>query len=384
MRALLLILTVVAVTPLEAIPPFARRYGMTCMSCHDPVPRLNAFGEAFAARGFTLMDDDTTGASSYGDPLLSVNTVFPAGVRFDAYFRWRTGSGSRADFQSPYTVKLLSGGPVARNISYYLYLMLAENGTIGALEDAWVMFRAPFGVPADITFGQFQVIDPLWKRETRITLEDYAVLRARPGTSAAGLTYDRGIIVSGALSGSTGVFLELVNGNGIAAAGATGEFDSDASKAGALIVTQAVGPFQLGLLGYYGRQAFTPTAGPAARSTTRMIGPMVRWEGSRVSAGAQYLYRDDSDPAFAAAGTPRVTTTGGFAELLLWPRGRGTRVVVAGLYNQVRSDDPSIEVETATFNASYLAARNVRLAAETTWDLFADRGTVALGVVTAF
>lgn len=384
MRAFLLFLTVAAAAPLEAIPPFARRYGLTCMSCHDPVPRLNAFGEAFAARGFTLMDDDTTGASSYGDPLLSVNTVFPAGVRFDAYFRWRAGAGGGTDFQSPYTVKLLSGGNVARNISYYLYLMMAENGTIGALEDAWVMFRRPLGVPADVTFGQFQIIDPLWKRETRVTLEDYAVLRARPGSSAAGLTYDRGIIVSGALAGGTNLFLEVLNGNGIAAAGAEGAFDSDASKAGALILTQAVGPFQLGLLGYYGRQAFTPTGGPAARSTTRMIGPMVRWEGSRVSAGAQYLYRDDSDPAFTGLALPRATTTGGFAELLLWPRGRGTRVILAGLYNLVRSDDPSIEVETATFNASYLAARNVRLAAEATWDLFADRGLLALGVVTAF
>lgn len=385
MRTLLLLcLTVIVATPLEAIPPFARRYGMTCMSCHDPVPRLNAFGESFAARGFALMDDDTTGASSFGDPLLSVNTSFPVGVRFDAYMRYLTGPGGRTDFQSPFTVKLLSGGPVARNISYYMYLMMSEDGTMGALEDAWVMFREPLGVPADVTFGQFQIIDPLWKRETRITLEDYAVLRARPGSSTAGLTYDRGIIVSGALTGSTDVFFELVNGNGIGAAGAAGTFDSDESKAGALIITQSAGPFTLGLLGYYGRQAFTPTAGPTERSTTRMIGPMLRWEGARLSAGAQYLYRDDSDPTFAGAGTPRVETTGGFAEVLFWPQGRGSRVVLTGLYNQVSSDDPAIEVETASFNASFLAARNVRLAAEGTWDLFADRGVLSLGVVTAF
>lgn len=378
-------LLVLALTwqPLNAIPPFARKYGLTCMSCHDPVPRLTAFGEQFAARGFTLGEDDTTGMTTLGDPLLALNTAFPIGVRFDAWVRYVTGAGGQADFRSPWTMKLLSGGQVARGISYYFYLMMAEDGTIGALEDAWVMFRQPLGVPADVTIGQFQVIDPLWKRETRLTLEDYAVLRQRIGSSPARLTYDRGIVVSTALTGSTTMFAEVVNGNGIPAAGADENFDSDAPKTGAVIVTQAVGPFQLGLLGYYGNQDVTPAAGPTRRNRTRMIGPAIRYEGASLAAGAQVLYRDDSDPELDGPG-PSTETRGGFAEVSWWPRGRGTRLAVTGLYNRVSSDDSAARVETATLNTSWLAARNVRLAAEVTWDLTAERAGFALGVVTAY
>lgn len=368
---------------LHAIPPFARRTGMTCGACHDPVPRLTAMGEAFAARGFILYDGDTTGTSSFGDPLLGLNTTFPVGVRFDAYMNYVSGSGGLTDFRTPWTVKLLSGGQVAPNVSYYLYLMMSEHGTMGALEDAWVAFKRPLGVPADVTIGQFQIIDPLWKRETRITLEDYAALRARPGATAAGLTYDRGILVTAALTGSTTLVAELVNGNGIPASTAAGTFDSDRSKAGVLILTQAVGPLQLGLLGYFGRQTFAPTAAPAEHNRTRMVGPMVKYEGARVALGGQYVYRDDDDPDFDGAG-PRVQTRGGFAEASWWPQGRGSRVLVTGLYNRVDGDDAAVHVETATFNASYLAARNVRLAAEGTWDLMAERARFGFGVVTAF
>jgi hypothetical protein len=370
--------------PADAIPAFARKYNLTCMSCHDPIPRLTAMGERFAAQGFTLMDGDTTGMTSLGDPLLMMNTTFPIAFRFDAYARYVSGTGGQTDFQTPYTVKLLSGGQVARNISYYVYLMMAEDGTMGALEDAWVAFRAPLGVPADVTVGQFQLIDPLWKREARITLEDYAVLRQHIGSSPSNLTYDRGIMVSAAPTATTGLFAQVVNGNGIGSSTSSGTFDNDAPKAGVLIATQGVGPLTFGLLGYYGRQEFTPANQVTAeQNTTRMVGPMVKIEHGNLAAGAQFVYRDDSDAEFDGAGA-LTTTRGGFAEVAWWPQGRGSRLLFTGLYNRVESGDPAAHIESATLNASWLAARNLRLAAEGTWDFLGDRAGIALGVVTAF
>jgi hypothetical protein len=370
--------------PADAIPAFARKYNLTCMTCHDPIPRLNSFGERFAAQGFTLMDGDTTGMTSLGDPLLMMNTTFPIAFRFDAYARYISGTGGQTDFQTPWTVKLLSGGQVARNISYYIYLMMAEDGQIGSLEDAWVAFRSPLGVPADVTVGQFQLIDPLWKREARITLEDYAVLGQHIGSSPSNLTYDRGIMVSTSPTETTGLFAQVVNGNGIGGSTASGTFDTDAPKAGVLMATQGVGPVTLGLLGYYGRQAFTPASQVGAEhNTTRMIGPMVKVERGEFALGAQFVYRDDSDAEFDGTGS-MTTTRGGFAEINWWPHGRGSRLLFTGLYNRVESGDPLAHVESATFNASWLAARNMRLAAEGTWDFLADRAGIALGVVTAF
>jgi hypothetical protein len=49
---LAVVVALAAPRPAEAIPAFARKYGVSCQMCHDPVPRLNAAGEAFAANGF--------------------------------------------------------------------------------------------------------------------------------------------------------------------------------------------------------------------------------------------------------------------------------------------------------------------------------------------
>lgn len=41
-------------TNAEAIPAFARKYDLSCTSCHTKAPRLNAFGEAFHMAGYQI------------------------------------------------------------------------------------------------------------------------------------------------------------------------------------------------------------------------------------------------------------------------------------------------------------------------------------------
>ncbi|NLG78122.1 MAG: hypothetical protein GX535_17940, partial [Xanthomonadaceae bacterium] len=38
----------------HAMPAFARQYNVSCVACHDAFPRLNAFGEHFAASNFRM------------------------------------------------------------------------------------------------------------------------------------------------------------------------------------------------------------------------------------------------------------------------------------------------------------------------------------------
>ncbi len=372
-----------AARPLEAIPAFARRYGTPCSLCHDPIPRLTAFGEQFAARGFRLADDDTTGTTSLGDPLLRLQQTFPLAVRFDAYVRAQGGTTVDSDFQTPTVVKLFSGGPLADDVSYYFYLLLAEDGVTGPIEDAWVMFRAPLGLPADVTVGQFQVADPLWKRELRITLENYQILSQRIGAGVANLSYDRGVLVSGSVGATTGFAAEVVNGNGIGEAEG-GTWDGDSPKTGALFLTQQLGPARLGVLAYYGSQRFTPAGAPASRvNRTRMLGPALNLSRGGFDLGGQFLWRDDTNPLFLGAASP-ARTRGGVVEAMWWPLGRGNRALVTGLYNAIASDDAAAEYETVTINGSWLYARNIRLAAEATYDFTAGQPRVALGLVTAF
>lgn len=59
------------------------------------------------------------------------------------------------------------------------------------------------GLAVDVAVGQFQVLDPLYKRELRLEDQDYAVYRARMGDQPADMTYDRGIMVAADLAGFT-------------------------------------------------------------------------------------------------------------------------------------------------------------------------------------
>ena len=115
------------------------------MQCHAPVPRLNAFGEAFAANGFEFAvgepPRDTVGT---GDALLRLQNDLPLAIRYDAYLQGLTkptsGNDNAIDFQTPWVIKLLSGGQVSDKISYYIYFLLTERGEVEGLEDAYLQF----------------------------------------------------------------------------------------------------------------------------------------------------------------------------------------------------------------------------------------------------
>ena len=42
----------------RAIPPFARKYGFSCSTCHVAAPKLKEYGDEFAGNGFQLPDED--------------------------------------------------------------------------------------------------------------------------------------------------------------------------------------------------------------------------------------------------------------------------------------------------------------------------------------
>ena len=72
-----------------AIPAFARKYRMSCTTCHAPVPRLKEYGETFAGNAFRLEDQEPKRFyPDTGDELLTLQRELPIAVRFDAYLVW--------------------------------------------------------------------------------------------------------------------------------------------------------------------------------------------------------------------------------------------------------------------------------------------------------
>ncbi len=388
-----LALAVSNVPPAQAIPAFARRYHVSCQLCHNPIPKLTAFGERFAANGYRFAPgEQPRDSAGTGDSLLVLLGQLPLAVRLDAYAQAYANGRAATDLELPYNLKLLSGGSISGDLSYYLYFFLFERGEVGGIEDAFVYLNDVAGTPVDVAVGQFQVSDPLFKRELRLEYQDYAVYRTRVGSQPADFTYDRGILVSADVAGFTASAL-VVNGNGRGPAGGNRRLDDDPNKnfMGYLTRNLAKG-LRLGALGYYGRQQGATATGPLVTNRIRMWGADATLEAGPVELNGQFIWREDDKPTFNL-GEPKAITKGGFGELVFRPR--GNRWYAVGLYNLVKANRPLLDprlggpaniarYETVTAGLGYLLRRNARVFAEGTWDRQAQSTAWTVGLVTAF
>jgi hypothetical protein len=93
----------------EAIPAFARRHKLSCVTCHVGFPMLNGFGEAFAGNGYQLPGADISDQTvDTGDENLLLLNKVPLAVRVDTFFRARSDTRSSTDFAAPFSLKILS------------------------------------------------------------------------------------------------------------------------------------------------------------------------------------------------------------------------------------------------------------------------------------
>jgi len=382
------------------IPAFARKYKVSCNLCHMPFPKLTDFGYTFAGNGFQFStEEQPRDTIDTGDPLLQLVQDIPLAVRFDGYAQGisdPTGEKVSNDLGFPWGVKLLTGGVLAKNVSWYMYFFLSERGEIAGLEDAYLQFTDMWGSGVALIVGQFQISDPLFKRELRLEFEDYMLYRVRVGDARADLTYDRGLMglwspwTNGSLSGG------IVNGQGLTEARDVRQYDRDPGKNLFLHYSHSFGALRLGAFGFFGHEKAdevgnqTWTFGPDA---SLVLGDL--WE-----VNGQYLYRTDDDPFFGFEGAPTDTEVHSvLGEVLWWPSGRAGRWTLSALYNWVDSDQAVVTlrvgegteenpfISTYSFGAlgaNWLFWRNLRLTGELGWDFEQEYARLALGFVAAF
>lgn len=386
-------LLLTSVAPAAGIPAFARRYGVTCTLCHAPAPRLTEFGETFAGNGFQMAPgEEPVDTIDTGDPLLYLARSLPLAVRLDLFAQVLTGNDdldARTDFQTPFGIKLLSGMAIAKNVSYYMYFFMSERGEVAGLEDAYIQFTDMFGSGVALMIGQFQLSDPLFKRELRLQYEDYNVYRVRVGETRLDLTYDRGLMAVASPWEGGDVTFQLVNGRGLDEAGNDRLFDGDAFKTVAGRVSQSLGPLRVGAYALYGPEDH------GDRSNEVVVwGPDITLSAGQFELNGQFLRRTDTRPFFLD--TDEESTVDAVLGEVIWsPDGATGRWFLTGLYNRVWADDPIFTVrqgedtlldryETAAVGATWLLARNVRILGETQWDFEQERARITLGVVSAF
>lgn len=383
----------------NAIPAFARKYQMSCTTCHAPAfPYLKAFGDEFAGDGFRMKD---TEAPRYfvntGDDKLSLIRDFPLAIRLEGHMTYSDQHSENFEFGFPWGVKLLSGGEISKKLSYYFYFYMSEQGEIAGIEDAFLYYNDLLGTGINITAGQFQLCDPLYKRELRLTLEDYVIYTQKPGTSDISLKYDRGIIVDYELPTGTGIVGMVVNGNGIGEAGEHFMFDKDKYKNYFVKASQTITDYiDIGLFGYFGKENILNPGGEEIFPEDSLTNSVLFWGPNltfnyedKFILNAQYANRVDSKVYISNVEGPvfmdNALTHGGFLEIIYSPRGDLSNWYITLLGNWIESDIDAFDYQSATFHVGYMLRRNVRLVGEYTRQ-FAHEGynKASVGFIGAF
>ncbi len=394
--ALLFTLITLFAADVFAIPAFARRYQISCSTCHAPFPKLKPYGDDFAGEGFIIAEEEKPrDYVSAGDDLLWLNKEFPLSVRFDAYAMYDKKSDVKTDLQSPWGLKLMSGGALYKNIGYYFYFYMSERGEVAGIEDAYIHFNNVFKTNLDIMVGQFQTSDPLMKRELRLSFEDYMIYKYKTGYTQTNLTYDRGVmLVYGIEKTGTDITALIVNGNGKNTS-RNGKFDADKYKNIGLRINQSIGSFaSIGGFYYTGKESqhsyyfnsvtMQDEYGFINNEIT-YTGPDCNIIAGPVEMTIQYLVRKDSNPWHKPNNQEKETETKGIvAEVVVSPWLDKSRIYFTGLYNNIDSEFEDYKYETAALNATYLLARNLRLMGEYIRDMENKNNNFIFGIVSGF
>ena len=121
--------------PADAIPYFARKYGVTCSQCHVAPPKLNERGQAFVDRGYRLPEQETRGTWPFALWISGRAESLPPQSLSD-----------QAEFYLN-RIEAISGGPINDWLSYFvewrpLSKELRGNGTLrdrgGRFEDLFL------------------------------------------------------------------------------------------------------------------------------------------------------------------------------------------------------------------------------------------------------
>ncbi|MCX8056493.1 MAG: hypothetical protein N3F03_02645 [Ignavibacteria bacterium] len=380
---LLIFILTIFISETFAIPAFSRKYSLSCQTCHSPFPRLKDYGDSFARNGFVLADKESPRYfQETGDAELSLIRDVPIAFRLEGYATYKHKSNEdRFEIGSPKILKVLSGGSLAKDFSYYFYFYLDEEGEIAGVEDAYFMLNNFLGTGVDLYLGQFQVSDPLFKNELRLTLENYQVYKKKIGLSHINLSYDRGIMLNYELPTKTDLYFEVLNGTGLIPA-SDGEFDNDKFTNFVGRISQKLDePFRVGGLIYLGKEKLGRNNLSFINKVNMYGGDLTLSLGDKFELNYQYIHRIDSQPD---TGFSKIKTNSSMLELIFTPKGDESKWYAVGLINYINSEFPGSDYKSFALNLGYLLRRNIRLVGEFLFDAVSKTTKFSFGFVSAF
>lgn len=364
--ALLAVLLFIDLTPAQANPGFARRFGFSCVMCHSAFPKLNSFGEAFARNGYQFPGQDVRNITEgFGDPKLYLEKNLSLGFRIDSFLRYSTENDTHSDLQVPLLAKIFASGYLKKDITFYFYFLFEEGGEVVGIEDAFFYFNNMIGEEdLDLLLGQFQVVDLVYPREQRLTYQDIPAYDTEVSKSQFSLTYHRGAQLTYG-KGAFDLAAGIVNGNGIGPEVSPDTFDDNSFK----------DPFgRLGLeimpgvtTGWYGFYGMDRELTTKMDNRFYRQGPDLRIQTiPKVDIRSQWLFGRDDNPAFTAPAKD-VKIQSGFAEMTYLYSPDWVGVLMYNWYDAKGRND--LDQSLLTGNLTHYVARNFKVFLEYTHDL---------------
>jgi hypothetical protein len=169
----LLLFLLSSVSDANALPAFARKYGLRCSACHEAWPMLNSFGQKFKDNGYQLMNDRDA-------PIWQNNGYWPVTMRITP--SWHRESTDKVAIdqsggQQQITahgfdvggLDILSGGTLDKNISFLFVLSSDENAAFH-FESVNARLDNLFGSPwLNVKMGKFE-LDNIVSEKRGLTL----------------------------------------------------------------------------------------------------------------------------------------------------------------------------------------------------------------------
>jgi hypothetical protein len=176
---LLLIIAFFDCRPTNALPAFARKYGMPCSSCHEAWPKLSPFGQQFKDNGYQMGNDRDA-------PIFQNPAYWP--VTFRITPQWHRESTDKAQVdgsngpggnEAQITthgfdwsgLDFHTAGTLAHNVSFYV-LPSSDNTGAFHFESVWARLDNVGGSPwLNIKLGKFE-LDNLLSEKRIVTLSN--------------------------------------------------------------------------------------------------------------------------------------------------------------------------------------------------------------------
>jgi len=286
----------------QAIPAFARRYGVQCHFCHEGYPKLNNMGKRFKERGFRMANEDPFDAAKW------IGSV-PASVR-----AW----GNQLlveDLEDASTgyAKVISAGNLGKRVSYWVddaVLVTEGDDAFTHIKptNAWLRLDVVSDEKLYLKGGRIELDVPFTQIRSP-HLFSYDVYQAATGFESDNIgSYQDGVEIGGALPREWRWSAAVVKGRNDRAAEV---FSDDASKFDANVFlrgSKRVDRNRFGGFFYFGRNTLARSTEVVWKNKLQRYGLDADvWVGSKLNLYGVYMHGRDSNPYASAA---RPTGTG--------------------------------------------------------------------------